>query len=212
MNVREVISIFYPDSKARLGELVVDAFIKETHTFSAEITEHPIESGSTIHDHIQSKPFALTIDGVISNTPMTLVGLTTFDSAMRSIEGVSNDIVGHAFETIEELFLKRQPISIATSVKTYHKMVLENLTLERGGGFYKDSLHFSCSAKQLRIAHQERIQLPEPKVSRAQPKQKKGLQETKPIGPEKAETIKKETSWLKSGADAGKKIIGWFYD
>lgn len=197
MNVREVISIFYPDSKARLGELVVDAFVKESHTLSAEITEHPLENGATIHDHIHIKPFSLSIDGVISNTPMTLVGLTAFDSAMRSIEGESNDIVAHAFETIEELFAKRQPISIATSLKVYHKMVLESLSIERGGGFYNESLHFNCTAKQLRITHQERIQLPEPTVSRAKPKQKKGLQETKPMGPEKAEAVTKDQSLSK---------------
>lgn len=212
MSVRELISILYPDSKARLGELVVDAFIKESHTLSAEITEHPVEDGSVMHDHIMQKPLVLSIDGIISNTPMTLVGLTALDSAMNYFHGESNDSVTQAYETIEQFFLKRQPISIATSVKTYQKMVLENLTLERGGGFYKDSLHFTCTAKQLRIVHQERIKLPEPKISRAQPKQKKGLQEVKPLGPERAETIKKETSWFKSAADAGKRLVGGLYD
>lgn len=138
MNVREVISIFYPDSKAKLGELLVDAFIKETHTLSAEITEHPLESGTTIHDHVHSKPFSLAIDGIISNTPMGLVGLTAFDSAVRFIEGGSNDRVIQAFETIEDLFRKRLPLSIATSLKTYHKMVLESLSIERGEVFIRN--------------------------------------------------------------------------
>ena len=48
MNARDVISIFYPDAKARLGELVVDAFVHETHTFSSELTEHHIESGGGV--------------------------------------------------------------------------------------------------------------------------------------------------------------------
>ncbi len=194
MNVREVISIFYPDSKARLGELVVDAFIKESHAFCAEITEHPVENGSVMADHIITKPFSLTIDGIISNTPMTLVGLTAFDSAKRFVEGESNDMVVYAFETIEDLFAKRTPLSIATSLKTYHKMVLESLTIERGGGFYNDSLHFSCTAKQIHLAHQDRIKLPEPKVSRARPQQKKGLQETKPIPKEQADSIKEKSN------------------
>jgi hypothetical protein len=200
MNVREVISIFYPDSKAKLGELLVDAFIHETHTFSSEITEHPIESGSVIGDHVYNMPFCLAIDGIISNTPMSLVGLTAFDSAVRFIEGESNDIVVRAFETIKDLFRKRAPLSIATSLKTYHKMVLENLSIERGGGFYSESLHFSCTAKQIRFAHQELIKIPEPKTSRCKPKQKKGLQETKPLSPEKVESIKEKTdkTWLKS--------------
>ncbi len=204
MNVREVISIFYPDAKARLGELVVDAFLKETHTFSSEVTEHPIESGITVVDHVNSKPFCLSIDGIISNTPMSLVGLTAFDSMTRYFEGENNDFALIAFEKIEDLFMKREPITIATSLKTYHKMVLESLSVERGGGAH-ESLHFTCSAKQIRLAHQERIKIPEPKVSRAKPKQKKGLQETKPIPNEQAESLKRDNSLLFS---LGKKLMG----
>ncbi len=199
MSTREIISIFYPDSKARLGELIVDAFIKESHTLSAEITEHPVEDGNVMADHIISKPFCLSIDGIISNTPMTLIGLTVFDSAMRFFEGDGNEIVTQAFDTIENLFAKRTPLSISTSLKTYHNMVLENLTLERGD-FYNDSLHFTCTAKQIAISHQERINLPKPKVNRAKPIEKKGLQETKPLPLEKADEIRVKTnkSMLKS--------------
>jgi hypothetical protein len=196
MNVREAISIFYPDSKARLGELVVDAYVSETHSFSSQITEHPIEGGSTIVDHVYNQPFCLSIEGIISNTPMTLVGLTAFDSVRRYLDGDSNDFALSAFEKIEDIFKKREPISIATSLKIYHKMVLESLSVERGGG--SEQLRFSCTAKQIRIVHQERIKISEPKVSRAQAKQKKGLQETKPLSQEKVEAIKKEKTWLKN--------------
>ena len=204
MNAREVISIFYPDAKARLGELVVDAFLKETHTFSSEVTEHPVESGIAIVDHVNNKPFCLSIDGIISNTPMSLVGLTAFDSMTRYFEGENNDFALIAFEKIEDLFAKREPITIATSLKTYHKMVFESLSVERGGGAH-ESLHFTCSAKQIRLAHQKRIKIPEPKVSRAKPKQKKGLQETKPIPKEQAESLKRDNSLLFS---LGKKLMG----
>ena len=121
---------------------------------------------------------------------MSLVGLTAFDSATRYFDGEHNDFALIAFEKIEEIFAKRYPISIATSLKTYHKMVLENLSIERGGGS-QETLRFSCTAKQIRLAHQEHIKIePQPKVSSAKPKQKKGLQEAKPVTPEKADVIK----------------------
>jgi hypothetical protein len=202
MSVREAISFFYPDSKAKLGEIVVDAFLKETHSFSSEITEHPIESGGVIADHIYNLPFCLSIDGIISNTPMSLVGLTAFDSANRYLKNESNDFTQLAFEKIEELFLKRMPISIATSLKTYDQMVVENLSIERGGGNCA-SLHFQCTAKQILLVNQKRIKLPKPKTSRTQPKQKKGLQETKPISPGKAAT---QSSLAKGGLDS---LLNW---
>lgn len=205
MNAREVIAIFYPESNAYLGELLVDAFIKESHTLSAEITEHPIANGSMMADHIITKPFSLSIDGIISNTPMNLIGLTAFDAAVNFIKDGNNNKIIKAFELIENLFAKRTPISIATSLKTYQNMVLEHLTLERGGGFYNDVLHFNCTTKQIEIAHQERIKIPEPKVNRAKAKEKKGLQETKPVAPETANVIRKDQSFLKG-------LLGRLYD
>jgi hypothetical protein len=102
------------------------------------------------------------------------------------------------------MFKKREPLSIATSLKTYHSMALETLSIERGGGA-QDALRFSCTAKQIKIVQQERISIPEPKVSRAKPKQKQGLQETKPVSPEKAESLKKDRSGIFS---IGKWLLG----
>jgi hypothetical protein len=197
MSIREVLSFFYPDPKARLGEIVVDAFVHETHSFSSEITEHPIESGGVITDHVYNLPFCLSIEGIISNTPMNLVGLTAFDSAKRYLEGDRNDFALMAFEKIEEIFTKRLSISIATSIKTYDQMVLESLKVERGGGSAA-SFQFQCTAKQIRFVNQKMIKVPKPKTSRAKPKEKKGLQETKPIPQEKMEAIK--NSSLMKGA------------
>jgi hypothetical protein len=211
MNAREVISIFYPDSKARLGELQVDAFIRESHAFSNDISEHPIESGGAIVDHIHNKAVSLSLDGIISNTPMSLLGLTAIDSANRFLSKESNNFAEMAFKKIEELFLKREPIVIATSLKTYANMVLEGLSIERGGGLY-DSLMFTCTAKQIQIVSQNLIAIPQPKAKRAQPKQKKGLQETKTV-PESEVAALKETnkSALASVRDAIGDGLGWVW-
>jgi hypothetical protein len=195
--VQDLISFFYPEPKGRLGEIVVAAFLHEVHTLSSTITEHSIESSETIVDHVYQLPFCLSIDGIISNTPMSLVGLTAFDSAKRYFDGDRNNFALVAFEKIEELFKKREPISIATSLKTYDNMVLENLSVERGGGA-NESLCFSCTAKQIRFAHRDIIKInqAEPKVSSAKVKQKKGFQETKAVAPEKADAIKKNNESL----------------
>ena len=108
---------------------------------------------------------------------MGLIGLTAFDSASRALNKDSNNFVEIAFKNLEELFLKREPITIVTSLKIYPNMVLENLTVERGGGDGA-SLSFSCSAKQIRIVEQSLIDIPTPKFKRAQPKQKRGSQES----------------------------------
>ncbi len=178
MKVREVISLIYPGPKQTIGELVVDAVIKESHHFRAYISEHPVENGSTMADHVDNLPISLELECLVSNTPMSLVGLTLYDSLQRSSS--NNDFAQLAFDKIAEIFTKREPLSIVTTLKTYANMVLESLSIERDG-HSAESLHFNCTAKQIRVINQKLINIPTPKVTRAQPKQAKGLQETKPM-------------------------------
>ncbi len=180
MNVHEAISWYLHGKEHRIGELELDAIVSERHNFSSEITEHPVESGSVIADHIYNKPISIDLDCIITNTPMTWVGLTAFDSFQRFNAGENNDFSEIAFKKIEEIFKKREPITIATSLKSYDNMVLESLSVERGGGT-SSSLHFNCAAKQIRIVDQLLVKISKAKNPRAQPKQKKGLQETKPL-------------------------------
>lgn len=177
MTVHEVVSLIYGSPKNFIGELLVDAFVNESHSFSAELSEHSVESGEAIVDHVRNMPLSLNLNGIISNTPMSLIGLTVYNSAQRFLKKDSNNFVELALKKIEDIFAKREPITIATSLKTYSNMVLESLTVERGGGF-NGSLSFNCTAKQIQIANQELISITEPKFKRGQPKKKKGLQES----------------------------------
>lgn len=49
--------------------LTLDASVRETHTSASTVTDHPVERGSNVADHIRPDPDELSIDGVISNTP-----------------------------------------------------------------------------------------------------------------------------------------------
>lgn len=68
-------------NKATVACLSIDATIEETHSSVARPTEHPIESGSFVSDHVQIVPDELTIEGVHSNTPISfesqIAGLVT---------------------------------------------------------------------------------------------------------------------------------------
>jgi hypothetical protein len=135
---------------------------------------------------------------------MNLVGLTAYKSARNFFNNQSNDLVGAAFKKLENLFARREPITIVTALKVYPDMILEELCIERDG-HTSQSLHFSCMAKQICIVELNLIKIPKPKNSRTQSKQKKGLQETKAISAEQAEAIKKDNSIM---FGALKKLFG----
>lgn len=185
--VAEKVSLFFGDHKKhRLGLIEIDAVIKESHELKAQLTEHPAESGESFCDHVINLPTTIQLEGIISNTPMTFIGITAFRFFANSLSSQSNNLAEQAFKELEEIFAKRKPISIVTSLKDYDNMILESLSVERGGGS-SESLHFRACAKQIRVAQQATIEIsarPKPKTERAKPKERLGKQETKPVSEE----------------------------
>lgn len=56
----------------KIGEVFVDASMRESHSTRAEITEHPIEDGADIADHCHIKPRIFQVEGIITNQPISL--------------------------------------------------------------------------------------------------------------------------------------------
>lgn len=191
MSLSEKIYIYHFGKDHKIGEITFDAFLSESHEFKSEATEHSLESGSSFVDHIQNKPVTLSLDGIISNTPMTLTGLTAFKSAQNWLNGESNDLAEKAFQKLEKIFQERKLIIISTSLKDYSNMVLESLCVEKRA---ESVLRFKCTAKQIRIVDMNKIDIPKPKKNL-------GKQEAKELPKAdvpKVEAIKKETSFFKS--------------
>ncbi len=168
MSIVQTVSMLFDAPKAAIGEVILDVAISETHTLQARATEHPVESGCSIIDHIQTLPDSIQLDGIISNTPTAFLGTPFFESGNYADE---------AFRQLEELMKSGQPVQIVTSLKTYKNMALENLTIKRTAA-NSDALCFSCSAKQIRMVESKIISLPKPKMKRAQAKKSLGKQPT----------------------------------
>lgn len=49
--------------------LTLDATVRESHVGESTVTDHPVERGSNVADHIRPDPDTLTMDAQISNTP-----------------------------------------------------------------------------------------------------------------------------------------------
>lgn len=73
----------------------MDCILNEQLDVPAEITEHPVESGAPATDHIILKPKTLTIEGIISATPIDL------SSALQgAVTAVGGALTGAALKTI----------------------------------------------------------------------------------------------------------------
>lgn len=74
MASRKLVQITWKGDSGQTYNIALDASIQETHTATNTITDHPVEKGINVADHIRPEPDQLSIEGEISNTPIFLPG------------------------------------------------------------------------------------------------------------------------------------------
>lgn len=52
-----------------IGSIWIDVSISETHSLSAAVSEHPVESGTNIVDNIRPEPRTVELEGLVTNHP-----------------------------------------------------------------------------------------------------------------------------------------------
>lgn len=167
-----------------ISGFVLDATVNEVHSLESEPTEHPVEDGSPITDHIDVKPDQITIDGIVSDTPLnlgaTLQGGGTIAGQVigRKIGGVLGQQAGalgagalvglllnrsgsstkNAYDHFRDLQNKRIPFTVITGIHRYENMILTSLTVTKDTSTGK-SLRFSASCKKIKIVQNEVVKI-----------------------------------------------------
>jgi hypothetical protein len=66
-----------------------DATLTETHTSSARATEHPVEEGASVTDHVRPELDRVALEGFITNTPINDVSADLFGA--RRVAAMKGD-------------------------------------------------------------------------------------------------------------------------
>jgi len=96
--------------------LEMDVILSETPNYSATPTKSQVESGADITDHIALDPVSLTIEGIVSNTP---VGL---DKILTGQQFKNRSEAAHQF--LLNLRNSREPFDFVGSLGVYENMVI----------------------------------------------------------------------------------------
>lgn len=145
----------------RIAGYLVDITKMETHSLEAEVTDHPVEKGSTISDHVRLNPIEITLECLISDTP---IGITAQDPSRRlgdiEIEGESADTLPtpseDAYAFLKRIRLAREPVTIETSLDRFENMVLTRLTVPRNAQT-SGGLTFEVTFKEVVIVENLRV-------------------------------------------------------
>lgn len=130
-----------------IGGLVLDVTFEEEHRLSSDVTDHPVEGGGTIQDHVVLSPRMLKISGFVTDTPLVASGLPL--GSLRT---------SAAFAMLEQLWLARIPFIVITQLRVYPSMVIDRLSVPRNSR--EGSVRFECTFKEITTVSSQNTTIP----------------------------------------------------
>lgn len=162
----------------------IDVVPKETHDLKNTVTNHPVEVGGDITDHVRPEPDTFSLDCIISNTPPP--PLTP--SPTRGID---------AYNALKTLRDNGTLCTVMTTLKRYTNVVITHVSIARDSSTY-NGLTFTVDFQQIILVQNAQTKRTISKDVRVQKKVETGAQPTTAV----------ETSKLRGGADAYTKTGG----
>ena len=126
-----------------IGALTIDATLTEIHNRTATVTQFALDNGASVSDHVINQPKTISLEGVISNTPLVWLGL-----------GADNARAQNAFDALDELYDSKEPFDLVTGFKLYKNCVFRDLSLPR---VRAGELRFRATVVELKFVEQRSV-------------------------------------------------------
>lgn len=126
-----------------IGGIQVDVALSESHRTTAQVTEHPIETGASVSDHIRRLPDQVTIVGLMSNYPASL----RESIALKA----SGDTAERRWAQLQSIAANGEVVTLSTSIRSYRDMVMTELTIDRNASV-GTSIQFRAVLRQLELS------------------------------------------------------------
>lgn len=152
-NISEVQEVKKGTGKTKKATLVTvgyyfDAFLKEEHTSTVRVTEHPVQGGRlgaggmSISDHAYNLPDTLTLEILVSDSVESIVSGQFTKDATKSVS---------AYNVLRSLKERRALVSVKTRLHYYTNMIIESLNTSDD---YRTANNLRCTVilKQVMLA------------------------------------------------------------
>jgi len=116
------ISQLFFKENANIGGIEIDAIMSESATSKATATKNPVEKGADTTDHIRIEPMSFTASGVVSDTPVRLVG-----NLVNIFKNSGHRISVEAWNKLLKLQTKRQPFTLQQGLRSYDNIAITEL-------------------------------------------------------------------------------------
>lgn len=152
----------------KLGGIAFDALLTQDDSLEAELPDYPVESGKSVNDSVIIKPFYISAELYLTNTPITWARQQGGRNRVRQVE-----------DRLREAFINKEPLIYSTSDRTYQDMCLESLTISKSeeNGYARK---ITVKLKQVTITQTKTGIIPDSYVRGGQTAASAGTASTKP--------------------------------
>lgn len=157
-------TVTYKAVIAQIDDLDLDCSLSERHAGDVEVTDHPVEQGANIADHARAKPEVITIEGMVTNSP--LIDGSLIDTAAAVTRA------GAALDKLRKLKDTGTLVTVFTSIRQYENMVITSLEVPRDVKT-GNVLRFTATLKQVRVVQNKTVAI-KTNLSAAKSKQNLG--------------------------------------
>ena len=121
-----------------IDDVLVDATINESPSFSNVITDKPVEEGGSVADHVENEPTTLPLECTITGE-----------------EGASAQ---EKYERLIEITQEKEVIEVVGALQVYENMVIEDFSPGKDSGI-ENGFRCDITLKQIRVVEPTTIQV-----------------------------------------------------
>lgn len=131
-----------------IGGVQIDVSVRETHRQSSEVTDHAIELGADVQDHVRRLPDEVSLEGIVSDLTTNLAGFAALQLSGNSAQ--------KRYQELIDLVESADTFELVTGLRSYVDMVFTTFEVDRNQST-GEIVRFRANMKQLRFATSEEV-------------------------------------------------------
>lgn len=114
----------------RIDGVLMDLALSEEVVFPGEVTKYPVETGADFTDHIRDLPPQITLECIVSDTPVGIVATERNDAAQAFEEGEPVPLPSvEALARLLDMKARRLPVVVETTIGVFDNMACTEITV-----------------------------------------------------------------------------------
>lgn len=150
-----------PDgSSETVSYIPLDVRERSNLSFSSQVSDNPVESGSNIADHVIKAPVRFSLSGLVSETPVGIPGSASTGQVLPGTRAMS------CYQALQRAWDKSSPLEVVMELGVFEDMQIVALDFPRDRDRGGNAVWFDLEIQQVTVVESQSASLPPDVVSK----------------------------------------------